>query len=68
MRNIRLDYFNFREMLLDSSLLGKNTVDRMDSAISDAADLLDAAIMNDKDPDVRKEGWIILFDHVIDFL
>ena len=53
MKNIRSDYFDFREMLLDSSLLGKNTVDRMNSAISDATDLLDAQVLNEKDPKVR---------------
>lgn len=68
MQYIRNDYFDFREMLLDSSLLGKNTVDRMNSAISDANDLLDAQIVDDKDTEVRKECWIILFDHSIDFL
>ena len=55
-------------MLLDSSLLGKSTVERMNSAISDANDLREAAILNEKDPAVRKEAWIILFDHTIDFL
>lgn len=68
MKNIRSDYFEFREMLLDSSLLGKNTVDRMNSAVSDATDLLDAQILNENDPEVRKAGWIILFEHTIDFL
>ena len=68
MQFIRNDYFDFREMLLDSSLLGKNTVDRMNSAISDANDLLDAQILDENDPEVRKECWIILFDHSIDFL
>ena len=40
----------------------------MDLAIEDANMLIDAAIMNEKDPAVRKEGWIMLFDHAIDFL
>lgn len=63
-QKVRDNLFDFREILLDESLLGKNTVDRIKSAITDANDLKDGEVFEETDADTLKECWLMLITHV----
>jgi hypothetical protein len=66
-KQILANMADLREIIIDARLLGKDTIHRMKSAISDAVDFKEGEMFDVDDADTKKEVWAMLQEHAVKF-